>query len=55
MFEYSNICIPFEYLNTISEFENLHFFICPRAVLLLCFQIKKYTPALKGGFDNLPI
>ena len=48
MFKYSNIRIPFEYSNMISEFEYSHFFICPRAVLLISFQMKNYRPALKG-------
>ena len=38
----SNIRIRF--LNS-----NIHIFICPRAVLLLSFQMKNYRPALKGG------
>ena len=51
--ECSNIRIPFEYSNTISEFEYSHFF-CPCPVLLLI--LKNYRPALKGGIqaDNLP-
>ena len=48
MFEYSNIRIPLEYSNTISEFEYSHFLSVP-ALCFLCFQMKNNRPAMKGG------
>ena len=43
----SNIRIPFEYSNTVSEFEYSHFLYVP--VPLLSFKKKNYRPTLKGG------
>ena len=50
--ECSNICIP---LNIRIRFlnSNIRISYLPRAVLLLSFQMKNYTPAMKGGSDNL--
>ena len=48
MFEYSNIRIPFEYSNTISEFEYWHFYLYPH-----CASSKFSNEELKPRLEKV--